>query len=197
MDFGGFVVAVVAILATLILLPWIVFHYITKWKKNSALTDEDEQLLQDLYEHARKIDDRLDVVERLATADNPDWRPAGRLGAPSDRVERLGSLERDSDRWRGHGQPDYVVAVTEKPEDGGTVLDSSPESEDTSDERTYREAVQLVVENQRASTSWLQRQLRVGYNSAGRLIERMEDEGVVARADHLGRREVLVSTRRT
>ena len=97
-----------------------------------------------------------------------------------------------ADHWRGQGQPDYVDAVTEEPEDGGFAMDGAPEGEDTPEERTYRKAVQLVAENQRASTSWLQRQLRVGYNSAARLIERMEDEGVVARPDHVGRREVLV-----
>ena len=97
-----------------------------------------------------------------------------------------------ADHWRGQGQPDYVDAVTEEPEDGGFAMDGAPEGEDTPEERTYRKAVQLVAENQRASTSWLQRQMRVGYNSAARLIERMEDEGVVARPDHVGRREVLV-----
>lgn len=57
----------------------------------------------------------------------------------------------------------------------------------------YRSAVQLVCEHQKASTSWLQRQLRIGYNSAARLIERMEKDGIVSRPDHVGRREVLRS----
>lgn len=48
-----------------------------------------------------------------------------------------------------------------------------------------------MVESQKASTSWLQRQLRVGYNSAARLIERMEKDNIVGRPDHVGRREVL------
>lgn len=56
----------------------------------------------------------------------------------------------------------------------------------------YRKAIQIVAESQKASTSYLQRQLRVGYNSAARLIERMEKEGLVARPDHIGRREVLI-----
>src|SRR3546814_1138079 len=53
-----------------------------------------------------------------------------------------------------------------------------------------RQARQLVAESQKASTSWLQRQLRIGYNSAARLIERMEKEGLVSKPDHVGRREV-------
>ena len=56
---------------------------------------------------------------------------------------------------------------------------------------TIARRCQLVVESQKASTSWLQRQLRVGYNSAARLIERMEKDGLVSRPDHVGRREVL------
>jgi len=51
-----------------------------------------------------------------------------------------------------------------------------------------------VAESQKASTSWLQRQLRVGYNSAARLIERMEKDELVSRPDHVGRREVLMDT---
>jgi S-DNA-T family DNA segregation ATPase FtsK/SpoIIIE len=50
----------------------------------------------------------------------------------------------------------------------------------------------VVAEAQKASTSYLQRQLRIGYNGAARLIERMEKEGIVSVPDHVGRREVLV-----
>ena len=56
----------------------------------------------------------------------------------------------------------------------------------------YQKAIQLVAESQKASTSCLQRQLRVGYNSAARLIERMEKDGLVGQPDHVGRREVLI-----
>lgn len=61
----------------------------------------------------------------------------------------------------------------------------------TDDEALYQRAAALVLEHQKASTSWLQRQLRIGYNSAARMIERMEGEGYVSRPDHVGRREVL------
>ena len=59
------------------------------------------------------------------------------------------------------------------------------------DESLYQRALALVLEHQKASTSWLQRQLVVGYNSAARFIERMEVEGAVGSPDHVGRREVL------
>uniref|UniRef100_UPI0015772F0B DNA translocase FtsK n=1 Tax=Sphingomonas bacterium TaxID=1895847 RepID=UPI0015772F0B len=95
-----------------------------------------------------------------------------------------------ADHWRGQGRPDYVSSVTEEPEEG-FELEGAPTGEDTAEDQQYRAAIQLVCESRKASTSWLQRQLRIGYNSAARLIERMEKDGIVGRPDHVGRREVL------
>jgi S-DNA-T family DNA segregation ATPase FtsK/SpoIIIE len=95
-----------------------------------------------------------------------------------------------ADHWRAQGRPDYIQSVTEEPEDG-FALDGAPTGEDSAEDQQYRSAIQLVCESQKASTSWLQRQLRVGYNSAARLIERMEKDGIVSRPDHVGRRDVL------
>lgn len=95
-----------------------------------------------------------------------------------------------ADHWRAQGRPDYNQAVTEEP-DEDFALDGQPFGEDSPEDQQYRAAIQLVVESQKASTSWLQRQLRIGYNSAARLIERMEKDGIVGRPDHVGRREVL------
>jgi S-DNA-T family DNA segregation ATPase FtsK/SpoIIIE len=97
-----------------------------------------------------------------------------------------------ADFWRAQGRPDYVQAVTEEPEDGGYMFEGQPVGEDDAETQLFRKAVQVVAESQKASTSYLQRQLRVGYNNAARLIERMEKEGVVSAPDHVGRREVLV-----
>ena len=99
-----------------------------------------------------------------------------------------------ADHWRSQGTPEYISAVTEEPEDGGFSLDGAPEGDDSPEDQLYRRAIQLVAESQKASTSWLQRQLRVGYNSAARLIERMEKDELVSRPDHVGRREVLMDT---
>ena len=57
-------------------LPWIIFHYITKWKTAATLTTDDETLLEELYQLARRLDERMDTVERLVASDNPDFRPA-------------------------------------------------------------------------------------------------------------------------
>ena len=96
-----------------------------------------------------------------------------------------------ADHWRGQGRPDYVESVTEDPEDGGFAMEGAPAGGDSAEDRMYAKACQIVTESQKASTSWLQRQLRIGYNSAARLIERMEEEGLVSPPNHVGRRDVL------
>ena len=55
-------------------LPWIIFHYVTKWKTSATITNEDEQLLDELHNMARRLDERMGTIERIMTADNPNWR---------------------------------------------------------------------------------------------------------------------------
>jgi phage shock protein B len=57
-------------------LPWVVLHYITQWKKAGSISVEDENLLDELYETARRLEARLETVERIIAADNPDFRPS-------------------------------------------------------------------------------------------------------------------------
>jgi len=99
-------------------------------------------------------------------------------------------VEAVADHWRAQGKPEYVDAVTEEPEDGGFSFDDELTASDNPDERKYRQACQIVFENQKASGSWLQRQMGVGYNTAAKWIERMEEEGLVGPANHVGRREI-------
>ena len=66
-----------------IALPWIILHYITKWKTAATITTDDETLLDELYSLAKRLDSRMDTVERLVASDNPDFRPA-RLIADSE-----------------------------------------------------------------------------------------------------------------
>lgn len=61
-------------------LIWVILHYVTKWKTSPALTQDDEVMLEELYQVARRLDERMDTVERLVAADNPDFKP-GRLRA--------------------------------------------------------------------------------------------------------------------
>ena len=99
-------------------------------------------------------------------------------------------VRRVADHWRGQGQPEYIQAVTEEPEDGGFDFGGIG-GEDSEEDSQYRKACQIVFESQKASTSWIQRQLRIGYNSAARLIDRMEEDGFISGPNHIGRREVL------
>jgi len=100
-------------------------------------------------------------------------------------------VEKVADHWRAQGEPAYVDSVTEEPEDGGFNFEDEFTASDNPEERKYRQACQIVIENQKASGSWLQRQMGVGYNTAAKWIERMEGEGLVGPANHVGRREIF------
>lgn len=69
-------IPLVAILGIFVGLPWIILHYITRWKTAATLTTGDEALLDELYQLARRLDERMDTVERLVASDNPEFRPA-------------------------------------------------------------------------------------------------------------------------
>ena len=56
-------------------LPWLILHYITKWKTAATITTDDEVLLDELYQLARRLDERMDTVERLVASDNPEYQP--------------------------------------------------------------------------------------------------------------------------
>ncbi|HYD24858.1 MAG TPA: DNA translocase FtsK 4TM domain-containing protein [Croceibacterium sp.] len=99
-------------------------------------------------------------------------------------------VERVAAHWRAQGEPDYVDSVTEEPEDGFYAFEDEFTASDNPDERKYRQACQIVFENQKASGSWLQRQMGVGYNTAAKWIERMEHDGFVGPANHVGRRDI-------
>jgi phage shock protein B len=58
-------------------LPWVILHYVTQWKKAGALSVEDENLLDEMYETARRLEERLETIERIVAADNPNFK-AGR-----------------------------------------------------------------------------------------------------------------------
>jgi phage shock protein B len=67
----------IAVVGMLIIgMPWLIFHYITKWKQAPKITDEDERLLDELHLLARRLEERLTTVERIVAADNPDFRPS-------------------------------------------------------------------------------------------------------------------------
>ena len=76
-----------------VVLPWIIFHYITKWKTAATLTTGDEALLEELYQVAKRLDARMDTVERLVASDNPDFRPARLMHDRETDNQQLRELE--------------------------------------------------------------------------------------------------------
>ncbi len=72
MDFDALFIVPVVVLG----LPWLVLHYVTRWKTAATLTNDDESLLEELYTLSRRLDERMDTVERLVSADNPEFKPA-------------------------------------------------------------------------------------------------------------------------
>ena len=96
---------------------------------------------------------------------------------------------------KSQGTPQYLEAVTvsEEPEGeegaDGAVFDNS-EMGKTND--LYSQAVAIVMRDRKASTSYIQRRLQIGYNRAASLMEKMELEGIVGQANHAGKREILV-----
>jgi len=78
-------------------LPWLIFHYITKWKTAKTLTGADEQLLDDLHDAARRLDDRLCSIERIMTAENPEWRQNCLPGGTGTGIGRESRLLQDID----------------------------------------------------------------------------------------------------
>jgi phage shock protein B len=79
---------VIIIPAIFLGLPWIIMHYITKWKTAATITNDDEALLEELYQLAKRLDERMDTVERLVASDNEDFKPVRlRANLESDNVQ--------------------------------------------------------------------------------------------------------------
>lgn len=95
---------------------------------------------------------------------------------------------------KSQGAPDYLDSVTADDEDGGMDAGGSSGGDDYagSGDELYDKAVHVVLTDKKASTSYVQRRLAIGYNKAATLIERMEREGVISPANHAGKREILV-----
>jgi phage shock protein B len=64
----------IAAIAVLVGIPWLILHYVTQWKKSATLTVSDENLLDEMNELARRLDERVCSIERIMTAENPNWR---------------------------------------------------------------------------------------------------------------------------
>ncbi len=95
------------------------------------------------------------------------------------------------------GPPDYVGSVLDGPSEDkadniDAVLGLNTGGNTNGEDALYDQAVAIVIKDRKCSTSYIQRKLAIGYNKAARLVEQMEDEGVVSSANHVGKREILV-----
>lgn len=99
-----------------------------------------------------------------------------------DEVEHVVAFLRDQ------GEPEYLEAVTEDPD---AEFGEDGNGADKSADPLYDQAVSIVLRERKASTSFIQRQLQIGYNRAARIVETMERNGVVSAANHVGKREIL------
>ncbi|WP_409049597.1 DNA translocase FtsK [Sandarakinorhabdus sp.] len=153
------------------------------------------------FQVTSKIDSRTILgepgAEQLLGKGDMLWMAGGKLVRVHGPFVSDGEVEAVADFWRAQGVPDYVDAVTEEPADMDGQLDLASAGltggrggDEEAD--IYAKAIDVVAKAQKASTSFIQRHLRIGYNNAARLIERMEQDGFVSRPDHVGRREVLI-----
>ncbi len=143
------------------------------------------------FQVTSKIDSRTILGEAgaeqlLGQGDMLYLEGGGRLTRVHGPLVSDAEVEAVTDALRAQGRPDYIAAVTEEPD---SELPSTADA--AADDPLYDRAVELVTREGKASTSFVQRHLQIGYNRAARIVERMESQGVISQANHAGKREVL------
>jgi S-DNA-T family DNA segregation ATPase FtsK/SpoIIIE len=147
------------------------------------------------FQVTSKIDSRTILGEQgaeqlLGQGDMLHMPGGGRLARVHGPFVSDTEVERVVEFLREQGEPAYIEEVTEEPDEDGMqpgMLGGNTDGEAS----LYDQAVALVTREGKASTSFVQRHLNIGYNRAAKLIEQMEKEGVVGAANHVGKREVL------
>ncbi|QEO58150.1 DNA translocase FtsK [Francisella marina] len=101
-------------------------------------------------------------------------------------------VHRVVESWKEYGEPDYVQDILEASEDADNGSGGSSNGSGDSEDPLYNEAVEIVIKTQKASISAVQRKLKIGYNRSARLMEEMEENGIVSEMNQNGMREVLI-----
>jgi len=143
------------------------------------------------FQVSSKIDSRTILGEQgaeqlLGKGDMLFMSSANRIGRIHGPYVSEKEIEKITNVLRGQGEPDYIeeITINEKDDSLGTIS-----SEDA--DALYSEALNIIRVEGKASTSFLQRKLQIGYNRAARIIDMMEEKGIVSKANHVGKREVL------
>lgn len=85
---------VIAAVALFVGAPWVILHYVTKWKTAATITTDDEALLEEMYNLAKRLDERMDTVERLVAHDHADFKPARLVQNSDEDNAQLAELEK-------------------------------------------------------------------------------------------------------
>ncbi len=154
------------------------------------------------FQVTSKIDSRTILGEQgaeqlLGMGDMLYMAGGGRIKRVHSPFVSDSEVERVVKALKKQGKPDYLENITEEPEEGfdSAFLQNSqmsPAGAKSTGDDLYDQAVAIVARDKKASTSYIQRQLSIGYNRAANIIEKMEREGVVSAANHVGKREVLI-----
>jgi S-DNA-T family DNA segregation ATPase FtsK/SpoIIIE len=151
------------------------------------------------FQVTSKIDSRTILGEQgaeqlLGQGDMLFMAGGGRISRVQGPFVSDGEVEKVVAHLKSQGRPNYLEDVTREEqadiEDGGAVFDNGNFGSPGQD--LYDQAVAIVIRDRKASTSYIQRRLQIGYNRAASIMERMEDEGVVGSPNHAGKREILI-----
>ena len=145
------------------------------------------------FQVTSKIDSRTILNEQgaeqlLGQGDMLYMSGAGRLLRVHGPFVKDSEVERVVSYIKGQGEPEYVDVVSDQ---FGDDIGLSGDGDSGGDEM-YRKAVEIVVNDKKCSISYLQRKLQIGYNRAARIVEEMEEKGVVSAPNHTGKREILI-----
>jgi len=152
------------------------------------------------FQVTSKIDSRTILGEQgaeqlLGQGDMLYMAGGGRISRVHGPFVSDGEVEKVVHHLKAQGAPQYLEAVTageEEEGEDGAVFDATAMGAEDGAGDLYSQAVQIVLRDRKASTSYIQRRLQIGYNRAASIMERMEQEGVVGQANHAGKREILM-----
>ncbi len=143
------------------------------------------------FQVTSKIDSRTILGEQgaeqlLGQGDMLYMAPGGRIARVHGPFVRDQEVERIVQFLKNQGEPQYEVSVTSEEEEGSLYEGGA------SGDSLYDQALSIVLQERKISTSFIQRHLQIGYNRAARIVEKMEQEGVVSKPNHVGKREILI-----